>query len=331
MRRFLRDVAVFAGVQLLVLLLLSLRLPPPHPAFAVAVARKSRLVDMAPGPRLLFVGGSNVGCGIDSPAFHASLGFHPVNLGLNAEVGLDAMLNEAARAARPGDVIVISPEFEHFMYDVTNPQTIVAIGRASRETLQNLSWTQIRTLADRSLVYLHQLVRVALRRRRVTFSLQAETAAAELSYNEYGDLTGHHNLPSKYRGETHRTNLCVLDPRYLRAVVENLNGFERRCRARGIRVFFSFPPIARDAYLARPSIDAIVRTVDEGLEFPILAPAKKTVYPERMFFDTAYHLTLEGKRARSALVATGLRRYLFGDQPSVARRHERTGVAAESR
>src|SRR4026209_2444686 len=75
---------------------------------------KHNLLDKQLSPRIIFVGGSNVAQGIDSNAVQQSLGLNPVNMGLDAGLGLDFMLNEVKDSVRTGDVIVIAPEYEHF-------------------------------------------------------------------------------------------------------------------------------------------------------------------------------------------------------------------------
>jgi hypothetical protein len=94
-------------------------------------------------------------------------------------------------------------------------------------------------------------------------------------------------------------------------------------------VFFSFPPISRSGVERRRRLDDLVRTIGNQLTIPILAPAEDTIYPDAMFFDTCYHLTLAGKRDRTALVADGLDHYLSTSGESVVRRA--AGITAAGR
>lgn len=67
-----------------------------------------------PAPRVIFIGGSNLAFGIDGKMVEDSIGVNSVNYGIQAGVGLRLMMEDAMEYSRQGDILVISPEYEHF-------------------------------------------------------------------------------------------------------------------------------------------------------------------------------------------------------------------------
>lgn len=114
MRRFLINVACFGCVQLLILVALLYDISRRSNEYLAASIDKERSLRTAPGRRIVFVGGSNLAFGIDSLAIGRRLGLSPVNMGLHAGLGLQFMFRETRTGLRPGDLVVLSLEYEHF-------------------------------------------------------------------------------------------------------------------------------------------------------------------------------------------------------------------------
>ncbi|MEK6236358.1 MAG: hypothetical protein N2C14_16750 [Planctomycetales bacterium] len=112
MKKFLFRTACFLLIQVGVGLLL---LPPDRTelksGYMAALRDKVELVKTTPGSRVLFVGGSNVAFGVDSGYFESALGRPAINLGLHGALGLEFYLRVAEEHARPGDIIVLLPEY----------------------------------------------------------------------------------------------------------------------------------------------------------------------------------------------------------------------------
>src|SRR5262245_52969609 len=80
---------------------------------AVTVDKEQRLRS-ADGPRIVFVGGSNLAFGLRSERVRRALRRNPVNMGLYANFGLPFMFREAQAGLRKGDVVVLSLEYDYF-------------------------------------------------------------------------------------------------------------------------------------------------------------------------------------------------------------------------
>ena len=231
MRRFLGKLSVFAIVQVLIVLALRLHDPGAHVQYEAATIDKHRHADSITGPRIFFVGGSNVALGVDSPKIHQATEYTPVNLALNSTVGLDFMLNEASDVARAGDVVVLSPEFEHFWRDLTAENALLVV-EARPESINYINPSATKKLLDQALVAVRNIIRRAVRGRK-------RPRNSRSSFNEYGDFVGHHDRPSVYRGEPDGVHSVPNDTRFVHKVIDKLNNFQRDCRRRDICVVFS--------------------------------------------------------------------------------------------
>lgn len=67
-------------------------------------------------PKVLVVGGSSVAFGLRPASLSARIGLPVVVFGINAGVGLDLIAARAATLISPGDLVVVSPELNHFQH-----------------------------------------------------------------------------------------------------------------------------------------------------------------------------------------------------------------------
>src|SRR4051812_14897263 len=88
--------------------------------YLAAVLEKDRLIRNTPSPKIILVGGSNLAFGIDSKAIQDSLGLKVVNMGLYAKLGLRYMLAQVKPYIKPGDIVVVVPEYDQFYGDFAN-------------------------------------------------------------------------------------------------------------------------------------------------------------------------------------------------------------------
>lgn len=82
--------------------------------FLEGYAQKEELLSEVQSPRIIFQGGSNVTYGINSEAVEDSIHIHTLNAALHVGLGMRLMLYMVFDYCREGDILVLSPEFEHF-------------------------------------------------------------------------------------------------------------------------------------------------------------------------------------------------------------------------
>jgi hypothetical protein len=299
-RAFLNDLAIFAALQLALLAAVALRYPGPENTYLAATLDKHASAALHPPPRILFVGGSGVAFGIDSPAVEAALGRRPLNLGLHAALGADFLLNEARSLWRRGDALVLCLEYEHFLEDQTSP-VLLDLLEIRPASVRYVSLSQGARLLDQGLVWLRTLARRSLR--RGPRPPDAPGYARE-AFNEYGDVVAHHDAPRLYVPEPPSRRWSHFDMAPIERMARRAGRFARDAESAGVSVFWLYPPLAAPEFESRrPFIAAIAHTLARVPGLPRLNDPEDVAFPVELFYDTPYHLTRAGKtRHTEALV-----------------------------
>ena len=313
--RLLLFLAIPASLLGVVFGLYQKRFPIEQSLYAASLD-KHRLLQTQAAPRMIFVGGSSMAFGLDSGRVAGRCGYHPVNMGLIMATGLELMLQEVSPWVRPGDVVVLSPEYQLLeRYYHGEPEYLARLLECHPSLLRALSWSQLKELLDRG--YLHHTGRV-LRTVGGQFEgiLDGITNAYNHrgAFNANGDVIAHHGVQG-HREQRGRVEFNA-SPIAL-AAVEHLNRFHAECQAKGVRVFFSHPPYEKawfDVQFA--AISKADRFLRERLTIPFLDSAEEMTFPSEQMFDTEYHLNLDGIRRRSNLMAERLTQALAAPPPT---------------
>jgi hypothetical protein len=108
---FILSIAFFVGC-----LYTQLGVPTHQSAWIYTMTqKKERLAAAIPGPRLLIVAGSSAVFGINAELIEKETGFPTINMGTHAGVLLDYRLDHLKKIVRPGDIILMAWEYEHYL------------------------------------------------------------------------------------------------------------------------------------------------------------------------------------------------------------------------
>jgi hypothetical protein len=141
------------------------------------------------------------------------------------------------------------------------------------------------------------------------------------AFNRYGDLVEHYPLTNRLKEgyaapgsiNAHATTETII------RTIDGLNQFGDACAQRGVRVFYSFPPIPVDLFERQgAAIQQIEAELQRRLRFPILDTPGEVVFPLDNFFDGFYHLTAEGAMKRTTRLLDRLEERGIGKTPSAA-------------
>ena len=296
MRRFLADCLVFLVIQASLLAGLETvyqrRLGADH--YLAAFRDKAGRLATLSSPRVLLVGGSSLAFGVNSRAIERSLGRPVVNLGLNAGLGLDFILRQAEDAMGPGDLVVLAPEYALLASQQTaDARVLLQQVTVAPAAARFVSPRELPKLLDSGLSL-------------VSARLHALTALARFGppngiyqrsgFDERGDVVAHHGLASQNGRGAHGGG--VPSAAQLSRACERLAALAARARKSGARVVLAPVPIpADDRYAEAGRIAELWSAVARETGIPVLRT--DTGYPRDLFLDTAYHLTLAGKRLRT--------------------------------
>ncbi|OHD63734.1 MAG: hypothetical protein A2176_14450 [Spirochaetes bacterium RBG_13_51_14] len=286
-----------------------------------ALVNKRNLLISKPPPRILFIGGSNLTT-LNSADIERTLNrstpisHSVVNLGLWGGLDIARYLEEIKPLLKPGDIVILCPEYaalldrHYFAYIKKNREAEKFFFLISPGTQLCLNLRTVNAFETTKIIiqlnqlkmktYLHVLIDGALDHR-----FTGGFYRYPRDYNSFGDRV----FPFKVIRPLNSSGVRFQDP--VESNIVYLKHFHQFSRKNGIRALFAFPPFpAGDFRLNKKHIEALYRVVHETLALDILTAPEDTVYPERYFADTVYHLRPEGENLRTDTFIKRLRYYL---------------------
>jgi hypothetical protein len=312
MHKFIFKLLRFAAVQgvLLTVLLtpyfLNYKLAVED-GFMAGTIDKHRLLKQQESPRLIFIGGSSFAFGNNSGYIAQKLGdqYHPINMGINAGLGVQYMLNEVKDDLKPGDVVVVSMEYEDFIDFPPGPKEVTDVLEARWQNFQYLPLNYVPALLDKGLISGGGILRRSLQ--TLTGNMERESYYKRSSFNEFGDVVAHYSLANLTDKVTQEGKTYKFQPELVQRTIQYMNDFNADAKAKGAKVFFAYPPLMKRLLLkSLPEIQTIETALAISLDFPIIDRPEDVGYPDSYYFDTRYHLNKIGTDARSQHLAEKL-------------------------
>jgi hypothetical protein len=306
MARFLLRLAGFAAIQLVIaVVVFCYGAPQSEEHYLSAIHDKRALLASTDGPRIIFVGGSNVAFGVSSEMIGARLQRPAINFGLHAGLGTDCPLRLVEEEIHSGDTVVVSLEYALLasMYDGGSPETVAIMlehwpegGRyfgagsaAGQRNDGNELW----------------IANQWFQRARHAIFEGRNPIYTRSAFNACGDMVAHHGVASPAPGRN-----CVvpaLVDENLKQTIDRLNRFAVHCAKRRAQAVFSYPAVPVEEYeRSRNEIQKLHAALSVQLDMPILHLPEDVVYSRDAFFDSVYHLTRAGAERRSELLASRL-------------------------
>lgn len=236
-------------------LVCAFALPPQYDAtFLGALAPKyDRLRDTAGDEgRIVVVGGSSVVFGLDSAAMQTALGRTVVNFGMYAGLGTTVMLDLSQPWLQAGDTVIVSPE--------QDPQTLsgyfgpdylwqAADGAPRLLRLPPKYWAQ---LAGAFPAFASDKLRCTLQGKP-----QPDGVYAAAALTDAGDLRTGLATANTMPGGWDLNTPVRLEPSVCsEAFLDALNAYCDALTARGVTVYYHFPPMNTAALTADSDADA---------------------------------------------------------------------------
>ena len=293
MKRFICHITVFIAIIVATLILMGIYIPYPENGYERAQFVKIGMLSKADRtPSMVLLGGSNVAFGFHSEMIEEAMGISVINAGLHAGIGLKMIVDDCARYLQKGDILVLSPEMDHFFGRTAYGEHALAflyfLDPANYTPLLNLQ--QWLTVLKNSINYIvHN--RLAL----MTNSDNKEQTDVyhASSFNQYGDVVWHWNHPSQNKYQSTRKEqkeLSSVNQDYFNYLVNQLQNLE----SKGVRIIMYPPAMSNSCYENnRLAINWIERAFAKK-GYPFICPHTRTVYPDSLMYDNDYHCQKEG-------------------------------------
>lgn len=268
--------------------------------FSVSVDKHRRLASLG-SPKLVLVGGSNVALGVDSELLERLAAVPVVNLGLNGGLGLRFMCEEVWPSLGGGDVVMLSPEYEHWRGTLLDGDlNLLWALRARPAGLRQL------TSARQAAVLVRNTPEFMQGKVMEFISARPDPVYNRWSFTARGDFAGHlAQGPKRPMLGLARMRREPLNPEAGRIVAVLV----QRAAARGAAVVYSFPPLARSAYRLsdnQAAVEDVHERVREVRGLLVAGTPAGQVYADELFFDSVYHLGQEGRQQRTRRMAAEL-------------------------
>lgn len=262
--------------------------------FFAAFDGKWKAQERVPSPRILLIGGSNWLFGVDSRQLQDALGVPVYNLGLQADLGIPFFMDLASAAARPGDLILFSPEYR------------CRSGSTRTRALLQLESPQLGSLIEASPA---EQLRLATQRAQITAAglinthLLNEYAFSNIyradGFNRWGDLQTARNLPEEdYPLPAPMDTLIAPELRQMAR-------FAHMARQKGIRFFYVPQPYPQKGLRQDSAAMRYLAHRVQKAGWPLLCKPEDMIFADTLFFDSPNHL-LESAREQRTHILTRL-------------------------
>jgi len=280
------------------------------------IEKKEALAAAIPGPKLLIFGGSGTTFGVSAQRIQEITGVPSVNMGTHAGLNMDLILHLARKTARPGDTVLLVPEYELYasMSEWEGHDDYILAHDAA--FFHQMSWID----------KIYMATRIPFKRIQKGFAIRRKPEVPPRPHspytdgasfiNGYGDETGN---PASER-LLHATNLDIRSTVLVNGLYsasgfgfDQIRVFARWAKAHRVKVLATFPNIMQRAEYEGPNADAAIKTITDfyaEVSVPVVGTAREAMMPPDDYFDTYYHLTREAAAKRSERLALALRPYL---------------------
>lgn len=256
---------------------------------------KDSLLENTPSPRMIFVGGSNLSFGLNSPMIKDSLSINPINTAVHASIGVKYMLENTLNYIQKGDIVILALEYTHFFqpYNQVSEELFRTIFDVNPDKKGMLSIGQ-------KISMLGYLPKFSLTKLKPTeyFGFKESDVYSINSFNEFGDADAHWNLedrgynPVKINGDINEN------------ILKEIKKFEALVNKKEAWLYITFPSLDEVSYEnSKEKVLQVEKELKE-LNFILLGSAEGYIMPSNMMFNTHYHLNKKGVDYRTSLFIT---------------------------
>lgn len=245
--------------------------------------------------KLIIIGGSGCGFGLNSELIHNHFNIPVVNTGTHASIGIVLQLKLYEQYYREGDIIVIIPEYQQFSkkygYGISDETLYRIIYNHYREGFECLTFYQ----SVNTIKYIPKYFKNAYARRKGNSDIHSPYH--KLSLNQYGDVTAWGNRKHK-----RCINSQIVEGNPSNEIITFLADFIQRQSEKNINVLL-FPPAYMDESYSNSKL--FINELTNLLEIkriPFLVSTERYKLDKSYFYDTSYHLTYEGAIHRTNML-----------------------------
>jgi len=237
--------------------------------------------------KVIFVGGSNVGFGLNTKRIQDSLGIKTFNFGVHGGIGLKKPIEDITPHLNPIDIVIFSPEYSNFdLMNYSDHKYIV-------QFLDGLNFLEIKNFETLFIYFEH--IEQTLRLYRKQKSGHVFNNYNFKWFNNNGDVIGHHNME---RSDTiiekiRQWDIKAEHLKKLKYFIENkLNEIE----------YYVIPPVTIEGLFSTEEKINLNQKLFKvfGEKYPL--SIEDLTFGKDCFYDTEYHLNEPCKEKRTDII-----------------------------
>lgn len=273
----------------------------------------------APSPKLVLLGGSATLFGVKASLLESELHVPTVNAATHAALGMAYLLEYGKRCLRPGDTVILVPEFELLDYGEDNRRAWASAMYVDYILARDPGYYRHLAVSDQIeialMMPLKRLAKGLASRAKPEKPIRYKDFDAydPAMVDEHGDMTGHtaQRRPALCQGRDEGVcgPLAAGLPRNASGL-PLLAGFCKWAHENHIRVLAGFPNMVIMPAYNKPvalAVEAQLRRFFADLGVPLVGCLHDGMMPAEEFFDTNYHPTEEAAVRRSSRLAAQLK------------------------
>jgi len=303
MKKFFIKLLLFLIPALIIFF--TIVLLPPSKSFQkslfYSLIDKNKLLESTPGPRIIFIGGSNLSFGLNCQMIKDSLKFNPVNTGIHVGLGLKYMLSNAEKYIRGNDIIIVSPEYHQFYGDLADGdiELLSIIIDVSPNSVKLLDYKQYYSLIQKIPEYLKSKWNSLINKSNSDTVIGIYDRKA---FNSYGDVYIHWKSPKEKVSPLGKIEGHVNNDAFI-----VLNNFRNFVNNRKAMLYITFPCYQDSSFI---NAEIEIKEVERNLikyGFNLLSNPERYIFPDSLIYNTPYHLTKKGVDLRTSLLIEDLK------------------------
>lgn len=299
-----------------VLLVWGFALPAQYgDTFLGELDHKVQLLEDAPGPRIILVGGSGAAFGADSALMERELpGYSVVNLGMYAALGTTVMLDLSQPYIREGDVVLLIPEQQaQTLSGWFDPAVMWQGLDGAFGLLRLLPRDKLGRLAGAFPAFAGQKFACFLQGQPP----QPEGVYRRDSFNEKGDvsspLCARNEMPGGFDAATPiRFDGDMVTEEF----AQRVRDYAQAVSAAGAVLWYAPCPMNGAAVEGVENIDGFYAALQEKLEIPLTGDPHDFILEAGWFYDTNFHPNSSGKTVYTKALIRAVKAMLGDSSPT---------------
>jgi len=256
--------------------------------------QKDSLLQSVRTPRIIFIGGSNLSFSLNSQTILDSLSLNPINTGIEADLGLIYMMDNTLKYIKPGDTIIIIPEYQHFsgnfaFGDEGLIRTILDVNPHQFFSLRFKQFLNIvRFIPIYSLPKLKPTEYLIQRKESDVYGVN--------SYNKFGDTYTHWGM-GKQKFEPFKK----ISGEYNEDIIKEIVNFQTKLHSKNATLYVSYPAYQDLSFVNSKGLIKKFESEFKKYKLKFLGTQAKYMIPDSFMFNTPYHLNKKGVDYRTNL------------------------------